>query len=896
MPLYNREKPVRSVAAFLWMPQIRLSFEHMSFLMPVFIRTLAGALVQAGLLPRNHPALTYGSEETGRYSLSRLLGEAWFQLRTTRATSDQWGVFASIVLMLVLVVGSIGAFLMTIAFGFGNTAQAQIFSHPNGPSDISGYSPSGPFDTGVPDDATAHSDYGIMMLEKVISAGAHGVGRPMQNATRALMETYNTGILIVASIMLFWLIIHIVVDTAKTGQVGGGRHNMVWVPIRIVFALALLIPLGSTGYSSGQFMVMKLAEWGSNFGTRAWVAYVEGILNSDNLLAPAAPMSIADIVVGYERIVVCQTAHNANAISGGATDAATLVAPRESLNLVKGQVVANYVNNANTNCGSVSYEVYPGIAGAAGTGAQLIAGASMNITDNMFQRINEFENTMREAYRQQLVALQPNISLLACKFVGSFEAYRDKEIPTCNGMKGTGTRPNASELNSLITTYAQGIQQSFDTGMQALERTTTGQSMTEIIRQRGWAGMGTWYHRISQLNSAVASAQRSSVTIAGPAFGENDQNANAQYIKDTKEMVEAFDTWWGQYLADKNTAAANTATGQASAADLASSQPQAGGFWSTLSRIKSILSSSPAEIMDAIIGAFSLVSNTWLIALLNGVNSVSAAQHNTYPMALLSQTGGNIFWTGTALFGVVAFVQGVASFAPTLTLTENILWPLLGKLGLTMMAAGLMLKFYIPIIPFVRTAFSVMTWIISVFEAVALVPVAALAHITGDGEGISGGASHVWKLWLNILLRPVMTVLGFVGAMLVYNGFIAYFHDTFMEAAAMGLPTSGVLGLAAGVALAIIYVFTMYTAANSVFKMLDIIPNALMRWIGGQADHSFDNNDDRGIMYAAAGLINGVGGLQKQQVKPPENNNNNSGPGATNATPTGGGGGGGGGP
>jgi conjugal transfer/type IV secretion protein DotA/TraY len=216
--------------------------------------------------------------------------------------------------------------------------------------------------------------------------------------------------------------------------------------------------------------------------------------------------------------------------------------------------------------------------------------------------------------------------------------------------------------------------------------------------------------------------------------------------------------------------------------------------------------------------------------------------------------------------------QFILAFFPTLTLNNNIVFTLLSKLGYLMMAGGLLLKFYIPIIPFVRTAMAVLTWIISVFEAVVLVPVAALAHLSTTGEGLAGNAGHVWKLWLNILLRPVMTVIGFVGAMLVYNAFISYLHDSFIEAAAAGMPTQGFLGLFSGVALAMIYVFVMYSVANSVFKMLDLIPDALMRWIGGPApDRSFDSMDDKAVILGVTNMISGLPGGQapKGGAKPP---------------------------
>ncbi len=70
-----------------------------------------------------------------------------------------------------------------------------------------------------------------------------------------------------------------------------------------------------------------------------------------------------------------------------------------------------------------------------------------------------------------------------------------------------------------------------------------------------------------------------------------------------------------------------------------------------------------------------------------------------------------------------------------------------------MILGGVVLGYWLPMLPFIRVAFSVMTWIVSVFEAVALFPIAAIAHITTEGKGLMGTARNVWMLWLNILRR-----------------------------------------------------------------------------------------------------------------------------------------------
>ncbi len=852
-------KPLRSTAAFLWMPQFRLSFQHMEHIVPVFVRTLAMVFVQSGLLPRNHPALLYGQAGVRKYGVGQVIGEAWFTLRTTRATVSQWGIFTGVMLMMAMTLGSVVTFMMTIAFG-ASSAQAQIFSHPLGDSSLGGgntYQPQGAFDTGVPELGAAGSggDYGLMMLDKVLRAGASGEGIAIQNATRALMQVYNSGVLIIASVIIFWMILSIVVDTAKTGQVGGGRHNMVWVPIRIVFALALLIPLGSTGYSSGQFMVMKVAEWGSNFGTNAWVAYVEGVLDSENLIAPSAPYSVADTVVAYQRLWVCQVAYNSNIDLGGNVDPNSVVGQIERRSIARRTIA--FTNRTHSDiCGSMTYEEFAAadIPDAARVVGFVMNPANIASSDPMLNNIMTFKSHMRQHYYREMINLNSEFQRIACGYVGGFSNYSGRSVAGCpTAWVGNGNKPSADDLHALVERYGSAIQRHFDSEVRELSRDANGDSLLQYVEQRGWAGMGMWYHRISQLNSAVGSVQQASLTIAGPGVMDIENGAKA--IEDTKDMIKAFNEWWDLSVIDAVSAPVNVNTGQAPATEVAPTERQ-GQRQGLLGWVKSL--TDPGKIMDAVSDRLGVFTNTWLITLLDASDDATSLSFNTYPMALLAQTGGNIFWTGSLLFGGSAAIQIGLGAIPTLTLATSIIFPLVGKLGLTLMVAGLMLKFYIPIIPFVRTSFSILTWIISVFEAVALVPIAALAHLTSEGEGLSGGAGHVWKLWLNILLRPIMTVIGFVGAMLVYNGFISYFHSSFIEALAVGLPTAGFLGLLSGIVYAVIYVFIMYTVANSVFKMLDLIPNALTRWIGGQQDMSFDNENDRGIMYAAANMINGV--------------------------------------
>ena len=247
--------------------------------------------------------------------------------------------------------------------------------------------------------------------------------------------------------------------------------------------------------------------------------------------------------------------------------------------------------------------------------------------------------------------------------------------------------------------------------------------------------------------------------------------------------------------------------------------------------------------------------------------AVDLAATGTYPLAQLANTGHSVLGTGALLWGGVTLVQAVSTlkgfgFSLGIGVAVSSLLNAFATIGTAMIVSGLMISFYLPVLPFLRVAFSVLTWMVSVFEAVVMVPVAALAHLVSTGDGLTAGQPQLrtaWIMWLNVLMRPVLTVMGFVGGMLIYNTFAVYFHTTFSQGASSVISSNNYfMALVAKVCYSVIYLGTLYTAANTSFKLLDIFPENLIRWMGGSPDRSISSSLGQGHdgnMYAATRVI-----------------------------------------
>lgn len=924
----SKRVKVSSVAAFMFLPQFHLSFKGFAHIVPVFIRTVAMVFAAAGLIPNNHPATRYGVEGVRRYGFTELVGEAWFNLRRTNATGQQWGLFIAVLMMIGAVISAFGAFILTVFFNLGAVAHAQIFTYPQ---DINGHEAYGGqgdqtdltaleslpsaagttmFDMRI-DPASASQDYALMVLDKVLRQSAVGTGGAMQNALATMMEVYNTGIMIVAAVMIFWMILSIVVDTAKSGIVGGGRHNMVWTPIRVVFALGIMIPLGATGFSSGQFAVMKLAEWGSNFGSRLWAVYVSGVIDNASLMAASQPSRVGHVVTGLAKAMTCQVAYNSavRQVMGWAEGVFTdgpVIRAYENYDASKQTTTYSYTNDSDDNlCGAVTFAgkgtlvtfmedaLDTGVTSFVSGIGDLASGNPLlgsNLSDALLGYQEEFRTRVSPLVDEDSDnrpdtggAVLMDMRRLACAVAatvftedsGGNNAAAgtvpcdDLGTNAC-GDNGAGL-PDHSCVETAITRLKDAMVAADTAGRGPLE-TWINDELEPQMSQHGWGGMGSWFMYIQAINDIIIASQSLTISVQPGKLWANVMQpgmlgqaargamqygtvvglTGAVNFSTTPEAnqktfiaMQRFDAWWDGMVQEasvngsldvRQMSAEIKSPGKALDDDgdgfLSAIKDMASDPWAAVEFVFSYM--FPGDIM-----IFSIDTTA-----------------DSYPLAQMVKMGGLIQNIGLT----VIIVNTILALIPTVNYGSSTLSSLLGVVGKGLFLGGVMLGIYLPILPLLRVALAVLTWITSVFEAVIMVPIAALAHLSSEGEGLAGGARTAWILWLNVLLRPALVVCGFVGAMLIFNAFAVFFHASFMHGVELARAQMGVSRWLVSIfTYSIVYVFTLYTAANTTFKLLDLIPNAMMRWIGGTPDQSFDSDND-GYAFAATQMITNVGG------------------------------------
>jgi conjugal transfer/type IV secretion protein DotA/TraY len=183
------------------------------------------------------------------------------------------------------------------------------------------------------------------------------------------------------------------------------------------------------------------------------------------------------------------------------------------------------------------------------------------------------------------------------------------------------------------------------------------------------------------------------------------------------------------------------------------------------------------------------------------------------------------------------------------------------------LTAGFALFYVVPFLPFLYFFFSVGGWIKGIFEAMVGVPLWALAHIRIDGQGLPGdAAANGYYLIFEVFLRPILMLFGLLGSILIFAAAVRVLNDIWdlvvhnlsgfdMEEQGTDLADPEFYrGPVDEFFFLVIYTIIVYMIGVSAFKMVYLVPNQILRWMGQSVSTFGDQTEDptKGLMQTVA--------------------------------------------
>ncbi len=692
------------------------------------------------------------------------------------------------------------------------------------------------------DDATSCTDHSVDMLRSifgpVIDALVTGADpdsvSAASNVIATMMSFFNSGILIVGTLIVSYVAAMGTINTANDGEAMGRNWSSLWTPVRIVAGGAVLLPTAS-GYSFIQLVVLMFALWGVGFANGTYkTGMAIGVLSPDGVVQgvndPGSFYGLRDF--GKQYLAASYCARAANQIYPGAQVSAAPSADKTTTNGGRTEYLFQIKDrNATTNlgggeplCGTVSISQYTAQPAKDATGI--------------------------EAALEQLRAAAQNAKIQAAtNLMTDLEAWVNTWP---DDISGDWSNVDSAKFNELVNSAETQVAAAL---MAALSDTTAVksgfQSLATSLASEGWAMSGGWYQRVGEVRGLIAAITSESVgSVSAPSLSALPADAAASLLIGSVTTVT-------EAISKKSEIKGNYKAPTSGPGDLTSVIPK----------------DAQSDINIGSINAdFDAKVSLWINSMMESMVEMATGANTsgTTPLCgTAGQMGGSLnrmkcigdyltvaragigaadvaIKTGaTALRVVAGTLSSVKGVGTGLDLDKVVtpIWDWVIEVPvkqLAMMATYIEpMAFYfgvfLPSLPYVIFMTVVVGWILAVLQSLIAAPLWAVMHMTPDRTFV-GSQSQGYLLLLSLFARPALAVVGLFAAMLVSDPIIDFIAKGFFAMRGAVVTSTGTVGaISSFLSFAwwfMVFGLTLLPVLYMTFGLPQILPDHVLRWIG----------------------------------------------------------------
>lgn len=748
------------------------------------------------------------------------------------------------------------------------------------------------------------------------------------NIIATMFSAFNTGLLAVAGIIVGYVALMGVANTANDGEAFGKAWSTWWTPARIIYGGGMMLPTTS-GYSVAQIVVFTVALWAIGLANTIYTAaFSMSVVTPSGLISgvnqPGAFFGMRDFAKNYLEASYC--AHAANSIynlpsgsSGGTTvnfEGYSAIGQPDYTSTTGGYSNAvtkimdrgsGFVDANQGACGIVTLSNYTAQAQNAQSNSN--SGTSTTSTDPMGQALENLHQTAQGYKVQAAQELMRNLDA----WVATWPSTAND--PGWSNVDSSQFNTYVSQAeNQVATELAQSAQNTSNATNNGL------QDYVQAMTEGGWATAGGWFQRVGEIRGQFTKVLSDPVgTVTPPAINEfpSGDAGTAELDNSIEAVINAIDQ-----KADMHASAcsgSNCAGVNSADLDLSGALP------------KSVKDMSVANIRASLDNKVSTWLNNQmatLVSIVTGANTqgINNANNSSSICGTAGQLGGALnrmkcvgdYLTvihGTLIASDGALKVGltavrVAADALSTEVLGNrldtadmgtavwdlyIRWlaPLIGGVIAKTGHLAFLFGVFLPSLPYLLFMMVVAGWILSVLMTALAVPLWMCVHMTPERTFV-GSQSQGYLLLLSLFARPSLAVIGLIAAFKVSDPIINYISTGFFAMRAAVVSSTGTVGWFAQFE-SFVWWFEMYgivlmPVLYLIFGLPQALPGHVLEWIGGgvrdlgetHAQNAIRGGLDSMRVLPGSGGVGGLMGPASQQ-------------GGGNPRPGGGGGGGGGG-
>ncbi|QZW14972.1 DotA/TraY family protein [Pseudomonas aeruginosa] len=671
----------------------------------------------------------------------------------------------------------------------------------------------------------------------------------------SIFSVFNSGLLVVASLIVSYVAVMGVTQTASEGEAMGRNWSSLWTPVRIVAGGSVLLPTTS-GYSFIQLIVMMFALWGVGFANSLFKIGTEnGIINgaltatSDQMGLgsgakpnPNYPLyDIRQFAQEYLAVAWCKRTVNSSFadFGGGTPNISVAGTPDQTIDeggskkaLIYQAKDRNTVTNLGGGvplCGSVKIYSYSAPA--------TIAAETTTSAASIFDPA-KIQNNAAAMSAVRVAALNAKAQAVN-KVMADIEQWVSEWPATVNE---SGWENVTSDRFNQIVNQAQSTLTASLTAQIAADSTlkTIMQQYVNDITADGWAMAGGFYQRLGGIKEELGRIYAESVAQAtAPNLNTLPQGPHAQLAQSSYTTI--YNTIISKSLSGASYAKPTT--------------PRAADFKAALVptsmddlSIDTLGSRGDSFMSGFIQWGMERVTST-MIGTDGDVDAIARIKTTGDVLALLQSTGfAADRLIHTSLSGLKAIAAGVGSvsFLGTKvdatpladTFLQWVIYNFLTPLAEVTTWLG-RLAFYfgvfLPSLPYTIFMIAVVGWILAVLQSIIAAPLWAVMHMTPDRTFV-GSQTQGYLLLLSLFIRPALIITGLFAAMMVANPVVGYISKAFWAMYHANVTSAESLGwfieFLQWKNWLIVYGFVLLPVMYMIFGLSQALPDTVLRWIG----------------------------------------------------------------
>jgi len=733
------------------------------------------------------------------------------------------------------------------------------------------------------DDAAACTDASVDMLRRIfggvvdalVSGADPDTVAASSNILASMFGFFNSGILIIGSLIVSYVAVMGTLNTANDGEAMGRNWSSLWTPVRIVAGGAVLLPTAS-GFSFIQLVVMMFALWGVGFANGTYKAGMAmGILSPDGVVQgvnqPGAYYGLRDFARQYLAASYCARAANSIYADGGVPPEVKTNRTEDKSRTTDGRTEYTfYIKDRNATTNLAGGEPFCGTVNIARYKAQSMIDPTANALEQLRADVQE----------KKLIA--------ASGMMGDLEKWVNT-WPVDMNQPGWDV-VDSNQFNIIVQKYEEKVatalaasvsdkQSGVDSGLA---------SFVHSLTSDGWAAAGGWFQRVGMVRGQIANVMSEPVgSVTAPSLSAlPDGPQSALLMSSVSTITEAINKRSEEKVGPVRSSTARPED----IASLIPKDPESdinpGALRADMdAKMSSIVNNAMQATVEFAIGAngdgTSAICGTAgqmggslnrmkcvgdYFALVRGSLAVADVAIKTAVTILRVKAGTassfKVFGNGVELNKIVDPIWDWVIEVPG---------KFIAKIALYIEILAFYFGVFLPSLPYTIFMIVVVGWILAVLQSIIAAPLWAVMHMTPDRTFV-GSQTQGYLLLLSLFARPALAVVGLFAAILVSDPIIDYIAKGFFSMRGAVVSSTGTVGIISEFLTFtwwfMLFGLTLLPVLYMTFGLPQILPDHVLRWIGAGVSDLGETSAVGQMRGQMAAIAAGAGSGRLSNIRP----------------------------